>query len=61
MQGFCSILDERSMKSKVATRLTYLKVTNEKRDLTLQHEIDLINAHIDLNKTNLKPREATYR
>jgi hypothetical protein len=49
------------MKSKVATRLTYLKVTNEKRDLTLQHEIDLINAHIDLNKTNLKPREATYR
>ncbi len=57
LQGFCSILDERCTKSKVATQHNYLKVTNEKRDLALQHEIDLLNAHIVLNKTNLKPQE----
>ncbi len=57
LQGFCSIIDERFVKSKVATKHIYLKVTNEKRDLTLQHEIDLLNAHIVLNKTNLKPQE----
>ncbi len=57
LQGFCSILDERSTKSKVTTQHNYLKVTNEKRDIALQHEIYLLNAHIVLNKTNLKPKK----
>jgi hypothetical protein len=53
----CSILDERYVKSKVATKHIYLKIKNEKRDLTLQHKIDPLNAHIILNKTNLKREE----
>jgi hypothetical protein len=32
----------------------FKKVTSEERDITLQHEIGLFNAHIVLNKTILK-------
>jgi hypothetical protein len=62
LQGFCSILDERCTKSKVATQHNYLKVTNEKRDLALQHEIDLLNAHIVFKQNQFEAsKEATNR
>ncbi len=35
----------------------FKKITSEEREITLQHEIDLFNAHIVLDKTILKPME----
>jgi hypothetical protein len=32
----------------------FKKITNEEREIALQHEIDLLNAHIVLDKTILK-------
>jgi hypothetical protein len=35
----------------------FKKITSEEKNIALQHEIDLFNAHIVLNKTILKLEE----